>query len=180
LAFLGLAGCGAVNTGLIVSANAQYLGGSLFVEPVDEDGGFLVLDGPITPETSYRFQSLVESYDVRGLVIAQSPGGDLLASHQIGDAIRSNGINTTVLAVCYSACVDVFIAGRNREMDREAELGLHVASDREFGYEVDSVYWRRMGFEAVNEAVYNMPEGGVWFVDAKRARELRMATAIIQ
>lgn len=172
------AGC-APPGGLLVSENARPIGGNLFIETSSNGDQFLVLDGEITDKTSYAFQSVVEQADVEGLVIAQSPGGDLLASHQIGRAIRDRGINTIVLVNCISACVDIFIAGRIREMTDIAELGLHSATDRDFAYEIDRRYWGELGFGRINEMAYKVPNDRLWIISATRARELRLATNIV-
>lgn len=173
-----LAGCAAPG-GLLVSEDADPIGGNLFVETSNEGEQFLVLDGEITERTSYAFLALLEQANVEGLVIAQSPGGDLLAAHQIGRAIKSERINTLVLVNCISACVDVFIAGQSREMTPIAELGLHSATDRDFAYEIDRRYWGALGFGRVNEMAYSVPNDKLWIISAKRARELRLATNII-
>ena len=177
---LALGACARDINGLLVSPDAHPVGGNLFVETLDRGGQLLVLDGEITPETSYAFLALLKRAEVGGLLIAQSPGGDLFASHQIGEAIAERGMNTAVLVSCLSACVDIFIAGRERAMGEEAELGLHAASDPETGYEVDKPYWRRFGFGAVNEAAYTVPFGDLWVIDAEQARELRLATEILK
>jgi len=177
---LVLTACGVPSNGLFVSDAADPLGGNLFVETVSDGGQVLVLDGEITPETAFYFQSLVETSDVDGLIITQSPGGSLLASHQIGRDIARNRINTAVLVTCYSACVDIFIAGRNRTMAEDAELGLHSAAAAEFGYKIDKPYWESFGFGAVNEAAYKVPFDDIWIIDAARARELRLATEILR
>ena len=165
--------------GLLVSEAAEPVGGNLFVETSENGDQFLVLDGEITAQTSYVFLALVEQADVEGLVIAQSPGGDLLASHQIGRAIKERGINTIVLVNCISACVDIFIAGNIRGMTDLAELGRHSATDRDFAYEIDRRYWGELGFARVNEMAYQVPNDKLWIISAKRAQELRLATNII-
>ncbi|MGI9394833.1 MAG: hypothetical protein ACR2OY_09320 [Boseongicola sp.] len=177
---LGLSGCGLPTNGLLVSPAAEPVGGNLFVEALSDGGRVLVLDGEITPETAFQFQALLEAADVNGLVIAQSPGGNLLAAHQIGRAIAESRMNTAVLVSCRSACVDVFIAGRERSIAESAELGLHAASDPEFGITIDRPYWKKFGFGAVNEAAYQVPFGQIWLIDATRARELRLATEILR
>ena len=177
---LTLAGCGTGMNGLLVSPEAEAVGGNLFVETLDDGGQVLVLDGEITPETSFVFQSLVEQAEVEGLVIAQSPGGNLLAAHQIGRTIKRERRNTLVLVSCISACVDIFVAGTKREMTAMAELGLHSATNRSVSYELDRRYWREMGFPTVNEKAYKVPNNRLWIMDAKRARELRLATNIIR
>ena len=123
--------------GVLVSDTAETLGGNLFIETAEDGGQFLVLDGAITAQTSFTFQALVEQSEIEGLVIAQSPGGNLLASHQIGRAIKRMGMNTVVLISCISACVDIFVAGDRREMTEISELGLHSATDREVSLAID-------------------------------------------
>lgn len=173
-----LGGC-APTGGLLVSGDAQDIGGNLFVETSANGDSFLVLDGEITPQTSFVFEFVVERTNVNGLVIAQSPGGDLLASHQIGRTIKARRMNTMVLVSCISACVDVFVAGKQREMTDIAELGMHSATNRSVSYEIDRRYWREMGFSSINEKAYQVPNNRLWIVDARRARELRMATNVL-
>ena len=177
--FLVTLGACAPTGGLLVSEDARDLGGNLFIEETGNGGSFLVLDGEITPQTSFVFQAVTEQADVQGLVIAQSPGGDLLAAHQIGRSLKRQRMNTLVLVSCISACVDIFVAGRNREMTDVAELGLHSATNREVSYEIDRKYWREMGFPTVNEKAYQVPNNRLWIMDARRARELRVATNIL-
>lgn len=165
--------------GLLVSDSAESVGGNLFIETTLDGDQFLVLDGEISARTAYTFLSVVEQADVEGLVIAQSPGGDLLAAHQIGREISKREINTIVLVNCISACVDVFIAGDIREMMDIAELGLHSATDRDFAYEIDRKYWGDLGFSKVNDLAYQVPNDKLWIISAKRARELRLATNVV-
>lgn len=176
---LVLAAACAPTSGLLVSDAAQPMGGNLFVETSGNGDQFLVLDGEISERTSFVFQSMVEQAEVEGLVIAQSPGGNLLAAHQIGREIRGRRMNTVVLVSCISACVDVFVAGRRREMTDIAELGLHSATHRDFAYEIDRRYWSEMGFSSINEKAYLVPNDRLWIIDARRARELRLATGIL-
>ena len=180
LTAFSLAACAPSSNGILVSPEAEPIGGNLFVEKLGNGGEVLVLDGEITPETAFFFQTVLDQADVRGLVIAQSPGGNLLAAHQIGRAIADSDMNTAVLVSCISACVDIFIAGRDRSIAPLAELVLHAASDPEFGYSVDKPYWSRFGFAQVNEAAYKVPFGQVWIMNAQRARELRLATEILR
>ena len=180
LALATLAACAVPQEGILVSPDAQPIGGGLFIETLEDGDQVLVLDGEITGETSFKFQSMLQQADVFGLIIAQSPGGNLLAAHQIGRAIADNKINTAVLVSCQSACVDIFIAGVERSIAENAELGLHSASDPEFGYALDQPYWASFGLSAVNDAAYEVPFGAIWIVDANRALELRLATEILK
>ena len=176
---VALAGCSSPN-GLLVSDGAMPVGGNLFVETAEDGTQHLVLDGVIEPETAFSFDAFLDQADVAWLVIAQSPGGDLVSAHQMGNAIRRKGISTAVIAACYSACVDVFIAGHQREMIAGSELMLHAASDREIGLALDRPYWSRMGFADVNERAYTVPDGAWWRLSHDRALSMRMATRVVE
>lgn len=173
-----LAACASPN-GLLVSEDATPLGGNLFVETSGQGDRFLVLDGEITPMTSYVFQSLLEQAEIEGLVIAQSPGGDIFASIQIGRALNREKMDTVVLIDCVSACVDVFIAGHEREMSDIAELGLHSATDTE-ALEVHRRYWAEFSDSRIIERAYDVPNDNIWIIDAPRAMELGLATNILK
>lgn len=178
--FLGLAACDVPTGGFLVSPSAKAVGGNLFVETFDDGGQVLVLDGEINRDTAYFFQSLAEYPGVTGLLIAQSPGGDLFAAHQIGRTIQTKNINTAILVNCESACVDVFIAGQERTIAADAKIGMHATEDREYGLAIDRPYWKSFGLSAVNEAAYKVPFDDIWIISAQRAVELRLATEIMQ
>lgn len=181
LALVGLAACSASSpSGVFVSDRAQPVGGSLYIEPAGDDGFLLVLDGEITAETSYAFQRMVQQANIKSLVIAQSAGGDLFAAHQIGDVVSRNRIDTVVLAFCYSACVDIFIAGDDRLISEIGTLGLHSASNEKIGYAMDREYWGKRGLSNVNEMAYQVSHKQLWVIEADRARQLRLATEIMR
>ncbi|MDJ1017411.1 MAG: hypothetical protein QNJ35_12930 [Paracoccaceae bacterium] len=180
LAFAALTACAPPMNGLLVSPEARDLGGGLYIERLADGQQLLVLDGEITGETSFRFQALLEQADVTGLVIAQSPGGTLLAAHQIGRAIEKANLNTAVLVSCRSACVDIFIAGETRSIAEGAELGLHASNNPEFGYSIDKPYWTSFGFGAVNERAYRVAFDEIWLLTPEEALELNLATEILR
>ena len=203
LAIVALPAC-APSGGFLVSDQAQKLGGNLYTERLGDGGLFLVLDGEITRDTSVVFKNLTDRIDARGLVIAQSPGGNVFAAHEVGRQIKKRRMNTVVLTSCASACVDVFVAGQQREMTDVAELGLHAPSVHswyswmsnvpllselpfldesealEATYEIDKRYWAEMGFPKINEKAYRVPNNRIWIISPERARELRLATRILK
>jgi len=175
-----LAACGAPS-GVMVSPNARPVGGNLYIETSLQGRQFLVLDGEITPETSYTFQALVEQAEqAAGLVITQSPGGNLFASHQIGDTIAAHHMNTAVIGECISACVHLFIAGNERDMTPDAVLGLHPSSGGAYTLAIDERYWGRFGLADVIRAAYKVPKGKVWYIGAERAKALKLATQVLE
>ncbi|MCY4334270.1 MAG: hypothetical protein OXC60_06300 [Litoreibacter sp.] len=187
LALIGLTGlcaCATPNAqnGVLVTDEAQAIGGALFVEQT-ENGDFLVLDGKITSETSYWFQALATQGEVNGLIILQSPGGDPVAAHQVGRTIKQKGINTFVVAACFSACIDIFIAGKQRIMYEDGKLGLHAwKSDRptQETFRIAQQYWTEMGYSrSIMAKAFKVPHEQIWLIEPKRARSLRMVTDIL-
>lgn len=178
--FAMLGACG-TPSGTLVSPEAEHLGGNLYLESSEDDAYYLVLDGEITPETSYVFQSLVEqSEDAGGLNIAQSPGGDLLASIQIGRTIRRHKLSTFVLAECSSACVNVFVAGKERQMMEIATLGLHASNVGNESLDLERRYWSTFGLSHIIERAYETPHESLWVIPAKNAHKLGLATSIVK
>ncbi|MEL7343390.1 MAG: hypothetical protein AAFN59_00835 [Pseudomonadota bacterium] len=181
IAGLFLAGC-TTPSGVLVSERAIPLGGNLFVEnPDTEDQQVLVLDGPISSQTAFIFLSQVAvNPDIQGLVIAQSPGGNLAAAHQIGRQIQSSGMNTFLIADCASACVDIFIAGQRRDVTELSSFLLHAASNPEIGYQLDDPYWTALGFKELNDQVYALDEDKALIIDAGLARRMGLATHLTE
>ncbi len=141
-----------------------------------------MLDGRITPDTSYLFQAMFSEADINGLVILQIPGGDPIAAHQIGRTIRNYDINTLVVGACFSACVDIFAAGIQRTLSEGGVLGLHAwATERppEQAVAIAQRYWSEMGYPpSIMEKAFTVPHEQIWLIEPKRARELRIATQI--
>jgi len=91
------------------------------------------VDGRITQEDSDKFdrvtQSLGEMFNRPVIVILNSPGGEILASLEIGETVRSHGFATGVVnnALCASACSMIWVAGTSRFLGNSAKLGFHAA-----------------------------------------------------
>jgi hypothetical protein len=96
--------------------------------------------GEITPNTPARFEAFEAAHPEwrGGVLVLDSPGGNLYASLQLGDAIRRGGWSTlvgmqygqpvtkiTTMAACASACVYTFAGGVNRFVLTDNVLGVH-------------------------------------------------------
>jgi hypothetical protein len=55
----------------------------------------------------------------------ESPGGIVFAGRTIGKIIEEHQLDTHVQNYCYSVCTLVFAAGKNRIIERNAEIGFH-------------------------------------------------------
>lgn len=105
---------------------------------VEKAGSYpeVFISGYIERETVARFQEVghLDGAGI-GMVIFDSPGGDLLAAMELGQLIRERGFSTRVgrhgpgsarlPGRCESACPFAFAGGRFRFLEAESKLGLH-------------------------------------------------------
>ncbi len=88
--------------------------------------------GEIELGDSERFSSLVTGLP-NAVVGLESPGGNMLASIQIGEIIREKGFTTIVpdKMTCASGCALIWLAGARRYVWDTAKIGFHGAFDPE-------------------------------------------------
>jgi hypothetical protein len=86
--------------------------------------------GEIGPYDSARFSSLVAGLP-SAFVGLSSPGGNILASVQIGEMVREKRFSTIVpdKKTCASACALIWLAGVRRYVWETAKIGFHGAFD---------------------------------------------------
>ncbi|MBL6785619.1 MAG: hypothetical protein ISQ32_04880 [Rickettsiales bacterium] len=69
---------------------------------------------------------LLENDDIKTIQL-NSYGGDLFAANAMGDLIVDFELNTHAVGICESACINIFIAGEKRTLERGSKLGFHRA-----------------------------------------------------
>jgi hypothetical protein len=98
--------------------------------------------GEIEKDTADQFRDFIQSRRVPAgsVVVFDSPGGVLLQSLKLGEAIRKAGLYTTVARYdrgshrftsggeCVSACAYAFLGGVQRHVADDARLGVHQFS----------------------------------------------------
>ncbi|MBU3890492.1 MULTISPECIES: hypothetical protein [Methylosinus] len=109
----------------------------------------IVAEGEIVEDTADAFVGFLREQgretELRSIVLLDSPGGRVVASMQLGQALRRLGMAVIVARVepesgalvsgrCYSACVYALMGGRKRVIPRQSRVGVH----RMFNY-VDGV-----------------------------------------
>jgi hypothetical protein len=87
---------------------------------------FVFVTGAIERDDSKQFASLVAPLP-QAIVALASPGGNLLASIQIGEIIRIKNFITVVppKMVCASSCAFIWLAGTRRYVWDTAKIGFH-------------------------------------------------------
>ncbi|MEM6372414.1 MAG: hypothetical protein AAF727_06495, partial [Pseudomonadota bacterium] len=86
------------------------------------------LEGAIGDGDAARLIDLIDAADpVPDTLVLQSPGGSVADALALGRHIRATGIATQMLAgeFCYSACPYMLAAGASRDIDPDAQIGVH-------------------------------------------------------
>lgn len=105
--------------GSAASACEALLAAGLVVDP-----GWIALEGEIDAGYAERAMRRIEAAGARGVVLT-SHGGSLGEAMALGRYIRRAGLHTAVDGDCASACVAIFIAGRERRLGPDARVGVH-------------------------------------------------------
>jgi hypothetical protein len=100
----------------------------------------IIANGLIERDSSKKLEKLLEGSPLAATVEINSLGGDLPGALQLGETIRSKGLNTRVRfdipvgskdskglkpAQCYSACLMAFMGGVTRTVSPQARIGFH-------------------------------------------------------
>ena len=96
----------------------------IFLSP---DGAMVYVIGAIMDDSFLRFDELLLRSPKIKTVYLDSPGGLTLEGRLISALVRKRKLNTYVEHYCASACTQVFVAGRERILGPEGELGFHQA-----------------------------------------------------
>ena len=88
----------------------------------------IIISGDLRPGDKERFLNIALQTE-KAVVVLGSPGGNLLAGLDIGQAIRLRGYATYVPdnVQCASACALAWLGGSRRFMSRSAQIGFHAA-----------------------------------------------------
>ncbi|SRR6056297_151339 len=92
------------------------------------DGGTYRLEGGIEPGDGARIAKRLDEIAPKAeQLVLQSPGGSVGDALALGRVLRERGITTRVLAgeYCFSACPYLLAAGVTRDIDKDAQVGVH-------------------------------------------------------
>jgi hypothetical protein len=134
--------------------------------------------GKIETRDYAQFENLTARIPAnKGLVVLDSPGGNLSDGLNIGLLIRQKRMATVVYDQCVSVCALMWLAGVTRGVSTEAGIGFHAAWFLEDGKKVPSSagnavvggYLMQLGFgyAAIESLTQAGPEDVEWLDDAK-------------
>lgn len=99
-------------------------------------------DGEIEEEDVEELKTILLDNPKITKLILSSEGGEIYSAREMADIIIDFELDTHVVGECTSACVDLFLAGDKRTMQKGSKLGFHQS-----GWDVASIkeyynYWR--------------------------------------
>ena len=120
--------------------------------------------GQITPNTPARFLAFLQSQgrSARRTVFLESPGGNVLASMELGMLLRQAGATAVIARIygdgeggatltsgqCFSACVYAFLGARKRVVPDRSQVGIHRMFEVEEGVDASgTMLVRRRRFD---------------------------------
>ncbi|HUQ38314.1 MAG TPA: tetratricopeptide repeat protein, partial [Aestuariivirga sp.] len=83
------------------------------------------LRGNLDFGVSADVEAMLNDYPAVRVLYLNSIGGRLAEADKLKDLVLQHNLDTYVVSECHSACVTVFVAGRNRLISRTALIGLH-------------------------------------------------------
>jgi hypothetical protein len=160
----------------LLSANATvtYKAGS-------EDGSASIfITGDIVQGDAARFEGIISAMpEKKAMVFLTSPGGLIVESIIIGEAIREHHFLTAAPGICASACGLIWLAGTQRIIGPDSRVGFHAvsmgignASVSSNGNAIVGAYLTNMGlsYTAVNYITSAPPAGITWLTTADAQR----------
>lgn len=138
------------------------------------DGRSLTFDGEITFGLKARLSQMLDLSPGIDEIRLSSPGGHIYEARGAAQVIAAAGLDTLVQDECSSACTLLFMAGHQRRLAPEAQLGFHgygLAEDVNLpGYDIDRAQEKdRASFIAQGmqpefaARIFDMPPNRMWY-----------------
>jgi hypothetical protein len=146
-------------------------------------GTEITLSGEILYGMAQDLRRVMEANPAAMVIHLNSPGGEVFEAREMVQLVRRRGLTTTIDQYCMSACTLVFLAGHERYLAPDAELGFHRSRAVDMGpaetdsiYRVDRDYMLSLGLPAAFvDKAFSTPSSSIWI---PTDRELTAAGAI--
>jgi hypothetical protein len=152
------------------------LSSNLFAVSLDKTTNSVVIQGEINYGSNAALVDLIKQHPEIKRVVLDSSGGGIFVARAIAGLIQRQALDTHVDRRCFSACTLVFIAGTNRTLGPEGQLGFHkYAINLGFATQtVDAVaeqkkdlqYFRQRGVKAnFVDRIFKADHNSIWRPD---------------
>ena len=133
----------------------------------------LMLTGEIGHGATKKLNSLLDQHPQSSILILNSEGGLIVESRGLAKTIQQHQLDTHVSQRCYSACTLAFIAGNQRSLAENAQLGFHQYNleptiamrwvNPANEQEKDLRYFQEKNVAAwFTDQMYNTPHSSIW------------------
>ena len=131
------------------------------------------MTGEIRPGLSDALTEILQATPEVERLELESPGGSVSEGLALAELVEKYSLDTAVKTYCASACTMIFVAGRERILNTDAELGFHRCRsvlwfdaflyDDEHNAEL-AEYFRSKGVsKAFADKVISVPNDDVWY-----------------
>ncbi|KIC07297.1 hypothetical protein RA19_24605 [Leisingera sp. ANG-M1] len=149
---------------------------ALYSLTVSDDGRRILFSGEITFGLTSRMRQLADDHPGLETVVLSGPGGLIAEARGAAKLIRDRNLSTQATGLCASACTLIFIAGRRRSLDTEAQLGFHSYDlqiesglpqvDVQKEQSKDRAFFLQQGISAdFADKVFGIPHSRLWTPD---------------
>lgn len=146
----------------------------------DTGSASIFITGKIVAGDAARFEGIISAMPEKtAMVFLASPGGLIVESIIIGEAVRKHHFLTAAPGVCASACGLIWLAGAQRLIGPDSHIGFHAASTGVANASISSngnamvgAYLANLGlsYAAVNYITSAPPEDITWLTTADAQR----------
>jgi hypothetical protein len=113
--------------GHMLTESAQVALGSAYDFQVSSNGAELKLSGDVAYDLADRLKEELDIHPGVSRIRLESGGGDVHEAFRAAKIIAAHNLDTVVSGKCVSACTIMFVAGKDRTLDKGAGLGFHAA-----------------------------------------------------
>lgn len=151
------------------------------------NGRELEIKGGISFGLTNIVKGYFESYPNIKTVHLNSPGGRVLESHKLYNYLKYKNVDTYTTTGCQSACVNIFLAGKNRYIKNGAEIGLHSPifpgyseSEKISSINEEKEFFRKLNVptDFINK-IFSTPSSDMWKPSYAELINAKIVTKII-
>lgn len=146
-----------------------------FTVALDPKNNVIRIDGALRFGISEEIERLVKQNKSIRAIVLNSAGGRIYEGREISRIVSENGLKVFTTEKCFSACTLAFMAGSERYIAKEANLGFHqystgadalnefVSSELAYEQQRDMDFYRSQGIEETFiQKIFKTPPEEMW------------------
>jgi hypothetical protein len=160
-------------SGMVVSEAVTRSAGPGWSITTSDSGHEIRVTGEIRPGLSDALTEILEATPGVERLQLESPGGSVREGLALANLVEKYSLDTAVKTYCASACTMIFVAGRERILSADAELGFHRCRsllwfdaflyDDQHNAELVEYFRSKRVSKAFADKVISVPSDDVWY-----------------